>query len=335
TRDLGYDPYQVVRTHIRGNRDYKAVREAFRHELMKETAVQHVSFGADGQLFDVKLGNRTIAALHEIIDEQRLPVMQLKLKAGRNISSAIPSDRQHAVIVNEAFVRAAGLDAPIGTQFYTNDRFDKELKTIVGVVGDFHSGSLHERIKPMVMFECDWISGGIWVRIEKHNQQRALKAIESAYKFAMPSALFEYQFLDELNAKAYEQEQRWQKIIGIATIFSIIICCLGLFGLAHLAAHRRTREIGIRKVLGASVSGIASLLTKDFLRLVVISLAIASPLAWWVMNNWLQEFAYRIQMGWWMFVAGGLTAIVVAIVAVSFHAIRAALANPVKSLRTE
>src|SRR5690606_25515745 len=111
TRDLGYDPYQVVRTHIRGNRDYKAVREVFRHEILKEPAVQHVSFGADGQLFDVKLGNKTIAALHEIIDEQRLPVMQLNLKAGRNISSAIPSDRQHAVIVNESFVRAAGLDA--------------------------------------------------------------------------------------------------------------------------------------------------------------------------------------------------------------------------------
>ena len=261
--------------------------------------------------------------------------MQLKLKAGRNISSAIPSDRQHAVIVNEAFVRAAGLDAPIGTQFYTNDRFDKELKTIVGVVEDFHSGSLHERIKPMVMFECDWISGGIWVKIQKQNQARALKAIEAAYKVAMPSALFEFQFLDELNAKAYEQEQRWQKIIGVATVLSIIICCLGLFGLAHLAAHRRTREIGIRKVLGASVTGIASLLTKDFLRLVVVSLAIASPLAWWVMNNWLQEFAYRIQMGWWMFIAAGITAIVVAIAAVSFHAISAALANPVKSLRTE
>ncbi len=335
TRDLGYDPYQVVRTHIRGNRDYKAVREVFRHEILKEPAVQHVSFGADGQLFDVKLGNKTIAALHEIIDEQRLPVMQLKLKLGRNISSAIPSDRQHAVIVNETFVRAAGLDAPIGTQFYTNDRFDKDLKTIVGVVEDFHSGSLHEPIKPMVMFECDWISGGIWVRIEKQNQQRALKAIEAGYKAAMPTALFAFQFLDELNAKAYEQEQRWQKIIGIATIISIIICCLGLFGLAHLAAHRRTREIGIRKVLGASVSGIASLLTKDFLRLVVISLAIASPLAWWIMNNWLQEFAYRIQMGWWMFIVAGVTAIVIAIAAVSFHAIRAALANPVKSLRTE
>ena len=233
----------------------------------------------DGQVYDVKLGDKTIEALHEVIDEYRLPALQIKLKAGRNISSAILADKHHSVIVNEAFVKAAGLESPIGTQVYTSDRFDKELKTIVGVIEDYHSGSLHEPIKPMVMLVCDWDSGGIWIRIEKQNQQKALKAIEAAYKKAMPTALYEYNFLDELNAKAYEQEQRWQKIISIAAVLSIIICCLGLFGLAHLAAQRRIKEIGIRKVLGATVTSIASLLTKDFLKLVVISLIVASPLS--------------------------------------------------------
>ncbi len=335
TKDLGYEPYQVVRTHIRGNREYKPVQDILRYELAKEPAIKYVSFGADGQLYDVKLGNKTIEALHEVIDEYRLPALQIKLKAGRNISSAILADRHHSVIVNEAFVKAAGLESPIGTQVYTSDRFDRELKTIVGVIEDYHSGSLHEPIKPMVMLVCDWDSGGIWVRIEKQNQQKALKALEAAYKKVMPTALYEYDFLDELNAKAYEQEQRWQKIISIAAVLSIIICCLGLFGLAHLAAQRRIKEIGIRKVLGATVASIASLLTKDFLKLVAISLIVASPLAWWVMNNWLQDFAYRINIGWWMFALAGFFAIIIAMATVSFQAIRAAVANPVQSLRTE
>ncbi|WP_276500544.1 ABC transporter permease [Terrimonas pollutisoli] len=335
TKDLGYDPYQVVRTHIRGNREYKAVQEILRNELSKEPAIKHLSFGGYGQVDAVKLGDKKLDAVHEVIDEYRLPVMQIKLKAGRNISSAIPPDKHHAVIVNEAFVKAAGLESPVGSQLYTSDRFDKELKTIVGVIEDYHSGSLHEPIKPMVMLLCDWASDGIWIRIEKQNQQRALKAIEAAYKKAMPTALYEYKFLDELNAQAYEQEQRWQKIIGIAAVLSVVICCLGLFGLAHLAAQRRVKEIGIRKVLGATVAGIASLLTKDFLKLVLISLLVASPVAWWVMNNWLQDFAYRINIGWWMFVLAGLIAIVIAMITVGFHAVRTAIANPVKSLRAE
>jgi putative ABC transport system permease protein len=270
-----------------------------------------------------------------VIDEYRLPALQIKLTAGRNISSAIPSDKHHAVIVNEAFVKAARLESPIGTQLYSSDRFDKELKTIVGVIEDYHSGSLHEPIKPMVMLVCDWAAGGIWIRIENENQQRALKTIEAAYKKAMPSALYEYNFLDELNEKAYEQDQRWQKIISIAAVLSIVICCLGLFGLAHLAAQRRIKEIGIRKVLGATAASIASLITKDFLSLVLVSLLIASPIAWWAMNNWLQNFAYRINIGWWMFAVAGFIAVTIAMATVSFQAIKAAIANPVKSLRTE
>jgi len=335
TKDLGYDPYQVVRTNIRGDREYKPVREFLRYELAKAPVIKYVSFGADGQPYEVKIGDKKIEALHEVIDEYRLGTMQIKLKAGRNISSTIASDKHHAVIVNEAFVKAAGLESPIGTQLYTSDRFDKELKTIVGVIEDYHSGSLHESIKPMVMLVCDWDSGGIWIRIEKQHRQRALKAIEAAYKKAMPTALYEYSFLDELNAKAYEQEQRWQKIISVAAVLSVVICCLGLFGLAHLAAQRRLKEIGIRKVLGATATGIASLLTKDFIKLVLVSLFVASPIAGWVMNKWLQNFAYRINIGWWMFVMAGLMAIVIAMATVSFQAIRAAIANPVTSLRTE
>ena len=332
TKELGYEPYEVVRTHIRGNREYKGVQDILRNELAKEPSIKYLSFGGDGSDYDVRLGERKLEAFHVVIDENRLPAMQIKLKTGRNISSSNLADKHHSVIVNEAFVKAAGLELPIGTQLYTDERFDKELKTIVGVIENFHSGSLREPIKPMVMLACEWDSYGIWIRIEKQNQQRALKAIEAAYKKAMPTALYEYDFLDELNAGAYEQERRWQKIISVAAVLSVIICCLGLFGLAHLAAQRRIKEIGIRKVLGASVTSIASLLTKDFLKLVICSLLVASPLAWWVMNNWLQDFAYRIDIGWWIFALSGLIAIAIAMATVSFQAIKAGMANPVRHI---
>jgi putative ABC transport system permease protein len=335
TKDLGYDPYQVIRTYIRGDRDYKQVQNVLRNELAKEPAIKYISFGAEGQPYDVKIGDRKVEALHEVIDEYRLPALQIKLKAGRNISSTVGSDKHHAILVNEAFVKAANLESPIGTQLYTSDRFDKELKTIVGVIEDYHSSSLHTAIQPMVMLVCEWDAGGIWIRFENEKQKKALQALEAAYKKAMPAALYDYAFLDELNAQAYEQEQRWQKIISSAAILSIIICCLGLFGLAHLAAQRRIKEIGIRKVLGATATGIASLLTKDFLKLVLFSLVIASPIAWWVMNSWLQDFAYRIKPGLWMFVLAGFIVIVIAMATISFQAIKAAIANPVKSLRTE
>ncbi len=335
TKELGYNPYQVIKTNINGDREIKPVQELLRNELAKEPAIKYVSFGGDGGFDEVKLKDKSIEAKHHIIDEYRLPAMEIKLKAGRNISSAFPSDKKHGALVNEAFVKAAGLKTPLGTQLQTIDYYDKEIKTIVGVIEDYHSGSLHQPIKPMVMFVCDWYSSGIWIRIEKDKQKQAIAAIERAYKKAMPVSLFQYSFLDELNAKEYVQEQRWQKIVGIATILSILICCLGLFGLAHLAAHQRIKEIGIRKILGASVSSITSLISKDFLKLVIIAVIIASPIAGWVMHNWLRDFAYRIDIRWWMFALAGIIAILIAMFTVSFHAIKAAMANPVKSLRTE
>src|SRR5688500_10552284 len=314
TKDLGYNPYQVIHTNIKGDREIKPVRDLMRDELAKEPSIKYVSFGGDGGIDEVKLKDKTIEAKHHVIDEYRLPAMEIKLKAGRNISSAFPSDKKHGALVNEAFVKAAGLKEPIGTQIQTYDYYDKEIKTIVGIIEDYHSGSLHQPIKPMVMFVCDWYSSGIWIRIEKNKQKQALAAIEAAYRKAMPVALFQYSFLDELNAKEYIQEQRWQKIIGIVAVLSIVICSLGLFGLAHLAAQRRIKEIGIRKVLGATVTSIASLLTKDFLKLVILSLVVASPLAWWVMDHWLQDFAYRIDISWWVFTLAGLIAIAIALI---------------------
>jgi putative ABC transport system permease protein len=159
--------------------------------------------------------------------------------------------------------------------------------------------------------------------------------LEKAYKVAAPQAVYAYHFLDESNAKQYERERRWDRVIGVATTLSIVICCLGLFGLAHLAANQRVKEIGIRKVLGASVVDVMVFLSVGFLKLVVWGILIAMPVAWWVMRSWLQGFAYRITIGVGVFVVAGLIAVVVALVAVGYQAVGAARVNPVESLRGE
>jgi ABC-type antimicrobial peptide transport system permease subunit len=185
------------------------------------------------------------------------------------------------------------------------------------------------------MYMSETPAEGLWVKVEKSKQKEALAALERIYMKAIPDAIFDYQFLDELNAKQYFQEQRWQKVINVSTILSLVICCLGLFGLSHLSAYQLTREIGIRKVLGASLTSMATLLSKDFLKLVLLSCLLAFPIAWLVMSNWLHNYAYRVNFSWWIFLSAGIAAIVIAAVTISFQSIKAAMANPVISLRSE
>jgi putative ABC transport system permease protein len=262
-------------------------------------------------------------------------VMEIPLKAGRNLSSSFPADSNRSVIVNEAFVKAAGLEAPIGAQIRIDEAFAKEPRTIVGVIKDYHSGSLREAIQPMVLFMNSVYGEQVYVKLDKRQLGRGLAALERAYKAAAPQAVYTYHFLDELNARQYEQEQRWDRVIGVATTLSIIICCLGLFGLAHLAANQRVKEIGIRKVLGASVVEVVAFLSASFLKLVLVGILIAMPVAWLVMSKWLAGFAYRITIGVGVFVVAGLIAVVVALLAVGYQAVGAARANPIDSLRAE
>jgi ABC-type antimicrobial peptide transport system permease subunit len=175
----------------------------------------------------------------------------------------------------------------------------------------------------------------IWLKFDQSQQQKALAAFERMYKTAIPNAIYEYSFLDELNAREYEREQHWQKIISIATIVSLLICCLGLFGLTHLSTQQKIKEIGIRKVLGASAMQIASLLSRQYVKLVLIAFIIAAPVGWWATHEWLLNFAYRINIGWWVFIAAGIVAVSISLLTVSLGAIKSAIANPVKSLRTE
>jgi putative ABC transport system permease protein len=334
TKNLGYNPSQIIHTAVSGDRDYKAVVDFLRNELAKEPSISQVSFGNDGWNEEVTVNSRLLAVQYKNIDEQFLSTLEIPLQAGRNLSFRFPTDTKEGVLVNETFLKESGITDPIGERIKVN-RDDSAYKTIRGVVKDFHFGSLREPIKPMVLYMREWPDGGMWVKVKTARQKEAMAALERIYKQAMPDAVYEYQFLDEEVARQYLQEARWQQVISIATGIAFVICCFGLFGLAHLSAHQRIKEIGIRKTLGASVSQIVALLSGSFLKLVLIAFVIAAPVSWFVMNRWLEDFAYRIHIGPGFFVVAALLALVIAAMAVSMQAVKAAIANPVKSLRTE
>ncbi len=334
SKDLGYNPEQVISTSVYGDKDYKSVITYLKNEFAKEPSIKMASFGNDGYSTNLQANDRNFKAQYKVIDENFLTTLQIPLKAGHNFSALFSPDTKNGAIVNEAFVKTAGIQNPLGSTIkITGD--ENKLKVITGVVKDFHFGSLRQPIAPLVMYMTEVPDGGMWIRFDKTKQKEALAAVEKIYKATIPSAVFQYAFLDELNARQYMQEQRWKQVISIAALLSFVICCLGLFGLAHLATNQRIKEIGIRKVLGASVAQIVALLSGDFLKLVIVAFLIAAPVSWLVLNKWLQNFAYRINIQWWMFVLSGCVSILIALITISFQVIKTAIANPVKSLRTE
>lgn len=336
TKDLGYNPSQIITTEVYGSRgDYAPILNYMRQELKKEPSIKLVSLGNNTGWGDIEINERTFFSMIQGADENYLPLMEVPLLAGRNFSPG-PAAKNEA-IVNQAFTKAASLQYPIGQMIFHNRGYDTVYKKIVGVFKDYHYVSLREPIKPMFIHGPENADQGYIIRVkfEKVNQQKAMAAVERAYKTVMPQALYQYQFVDEKNAQEYKQEQRWHKLVNFASLLALTLCSLGLFGLAHLATHQRVKEIGVRKVLGASVAQIVSLFTTSFLKLVVVAIIIAVPTAWIVINKWLENFAYRIEIRWWMFALAGLIAIIIAIVTVSTQAIKAAVGNPVKSLRTE
>ena len=200
---------------------------------------------------------------------------------------------------------------------------------------NFHTTSLHESIAATGLMPFGFFYYAAGIRINPSNIKQTLAGIETAWKKIYPESVYEFKFIDETLAKRYEQETRDYNLFKAFSAISIFICCIGLWGLIAFVVVRKTKEIGIRKVLGSSVQGIVYLLSKDFLKLVIIALVVASPIAWYFMNRWLQDFAYRITISWWIFIIAGFAAVIIALITVSFQAIKAAVANPVKSLRTE
>jgi putative ABC transport system permease protein len=272
---------------------------------------------------------------YETIDAGYFSLLKIPLVAGRNFSADFLADSMHSILVNEAFVREAKWTQPVG-QLVDFIGTETEAYTVIGVVKDYHFEPLTERIKPQLFTMKPANSFGMaYVRIKSERMASALKTIEGAYRHIFPLGSWNYSFKDVDNRSSYQTESKWRDILLDASVLTIFISCIGLFGLSVLAAERRTKEIGIRKVLGASVSGVVVMLARDFIRLVAIGLLVAMPLAWIAAAHWLENYPYRIALGWTIFGFAGSLVLVIALVTISSQSIRAALGNPVNSLRSE
>ena len=295
---------------------------------------------SDGGFFrEGQTVEQSIMTRRNWVDDGFLTTLGVQLVAGRLFSAEFPTDSVSKLILNEMAVKKLGFASPkaaIGQTAMSTWRGQAHRYEIIGVVKDFHFENLHEAIAPYSFQRNNYPSYNyLLARTNATNMQPLLASIEEIWHRLVPGEPFEYTFLDDDFQKNYKADRQMAALVGTFTAIAILISCLGLFGLAAFAAERRRKEIGIRKVLGASVAGITGLLAKDFLKLVVIAIIIASPLAWWLMNKWLADFAYRVEIQWWMFVLAGSSAILIAFLTVSFQSIKAALTNPVKSLRSE
>ena len=351
-KDLGFRRDAVLTVNFPGpGQNLTALRTAF-SEL---PGVECVSFNfgppttrndiGTGMLPDPGNASQKVDIDLKLADANYLKTFGLRMAAGRFFtdhdtlasSSKLPADqRRYVFVVNETAAKVLGAAQPaqvLGRRIQIG-LYDIQAE-IVGVVRDFNVSSLHEPIKPVVMvnFPAFYYSAGLKLRTT--NYPGTVAAVEKVWKRLMPNALFDAKFLDDDLQELYVEEARQFTLLRVAAGLALVICCLGLWGLSAFLIERRTKEIGIRKVLGANVTGIVALLSKDFLKLVLLAFVLAVPLAWYVMKQWLAGFAYKISMGWWVFASVGGLAMLIALLTVSFQAVKAALMNPVKSLRSE
>ena len=351
-RDLGVNIDQVLVVQRPGIADtnrsvFNSSIDLFRHELKKNPAIQTVSTSltVPGKQRQYKvlvkgLGsgiNDSAIVRVNSMDYEFMDVFKMKMIIGRNFSPDYPQDENVSVILTETASRLLGFKKPevaIGKTLTVPD-FGDDKFVVVGVVNDYHQVSLKKTLDPTI-FICTLHGGEFYsVRFSGGNSSQIVDDVRQAWTKAFPSNPFEYFFLDNYFNQQYSNERKFAKLFTTFSILAMIIGCMGLFGLSAYMASQRIKEIGIRKVLGASVSNIASMLSKDFLKLIMISMCIATPVTWLVMNTWLRDFAYRVSIGWWVFAIAGAAALLIASITISFQAIKSAIANPVKSLRTE
>ena len=340
-KNLGFDKEHVLLLSC-NNPDIYKNRTALRQTLERERGVLSMSFNGgppggyhDGSNVQFPEQNKSVKMRTAFGDFGYFNTLGLQMAAGRPFSPDMATDSTGAIIFNEQAVRAIGLtpEEAIGKKALVAF-FDTLPRTIIGVVKDYHFASLRDAIEPEVI-SVDFQGRELAVKVQAGQMPRVIAAAEKAWNELSPAYPFQYQFLDERLDQLYLGEARQGKIFALFAGIAIFIACLGMFGLAAYAAATRTKEIGIRKVLGASVMGIVRLLSQDFLKLVLLAFVIASPLAWYFMDNWLANFAYRIEIQWWVFVLAGSVALAVAFLTISLQSLRAALSNPVKSLRSE
>ena len=346
TKNLGFKKEQVLiinETWSLGNN-----ATAFRNEMLRVPGVLNATFSGYLPVSSSSRSDNSFSKEAVIdakngfnmqswyVDEQYISTMGMEMKRGRNFSKDFPSD-SNAVVINETTEKILGYEDPIGKKLYTiEDIQTGAVKTlnIIGVVKNFHYQSLKEAIGPLCLLygQNTYLTS---FKVAPANIASIIKSAEAKWKAMASGAPFSYRFMDDSFNDMYRAEQRVGTIVLTFSILAIFIACLGLFGLVSFIAEQRAKEIGIRKVLGASVQGIVQLLSKDFVKLVLIAFVIAAPAAWYAMNKWLEDFTYRVSVSWWVFVVAGLVALLIAMFTLSIQAVKAALMNPVKNLRTE
>jgi putative ABC transport system permease protein len=342
-KDLGFDKENVVTIPLNDRSLVQSVNSimeevgSYERVLSVATSSHHLGGHTSGASLVPEGSTESQAQMMNImnIDENYLSMMKMELASGRNFSKSFATDSAGSVIVNEAAVREIGWDDPLGKtiRFSGDDSGDKW--TVVGVVKDFHYVSPHMVVEPLLITNDTARLRSIFVRISPEDTPGTLAWLENKWKEFDPDRPFEYSFLDETYNEQYRTEEKLQSIFVNFTLFAIFVACLGLFGLASFSAEQRTKEIGIRKVLGSSVGSIVLLLSRQFAKWVLIANLIAWPLAWYLANKWLEDFAYRVSVGPSVFLLAGLLALIIALVTVSFQAFKAASADPVESLRYE
>lgn len=342
-KSLGFDSHAVINVNFYGEDAVRDHYTAIRNQLMSSPYILNTSkhdgnvvggIGNGWTTTENLKGDEISTSLYSMsIDTTYADTYSLKLAAGRFFSPQIPTDTTKSVLVNESAVRTFGwmtAENAIGKRFGKGD----QAKYVIGVVKDFNFESLHKPVDALLLHYTK-LGHEISIKIDSRHIDEAINHLKKTWQTMAPDVPLMYSFVDESIGRQYGNEQKMQGVFYGFAILSLLIACLGLFGLSIFVVERKIKEIAIRKVLGASVPGIVSLLSRDFLKLVIIAAVIATPLSFYFMHQWLQDFAYRVNIGWWVFAASGIVALLIALVTISVKAIRAAMGNPVKSLRTE
>jgi len=341
---LGFDKEAVVNIPFPGDSAGTSKLDYLRKRLSGINGIQNISFSSNTPVeddndnwttfkFDHAIKETDFYAINKWTDHEYLPAYHLPLVAGRNLA---PSDTAKEFLVNELLVKNLGITNPQNALNKEISLWDGRIKgNIVGVLKDFNARSFRRDMAPVLLTTLKRGYSLAGIKLTSQDILLSMKSIEKTWQEVFPDFVFEYQFLDAKVESFYKQESKLSQLYKIFAAISIFLSCLGLYGLASFMAAQRIKEVGIRKVLGASAVNIVYLFSKEFILLIGIAFVIASPVAWYFMNKWLQDYPYRINISWWIFIAAGVAATVIALLTVSFQAIKAAIANPIKNLRTE
>lgn len=331
--DLGYNDEGVMK--LNGFRSNAAARDAVKQELQSMVGVSSVSaYNGNYNGTEAKVSGEKIGFGYIGVDDNFLSTLEVELLEGRNFSSEFGTDPEESIIVNEAFLKAVGWQSGVGQEVEFEWK-NKKMK-VIGVIRDYHFNSLKEKISPLVLTQDpSYQLQSLFIKLNEGNTAETVKKIEAVFRKHVPFMPFDYSFEEENNLKRYEREAKWKQMITTGAMISIFVSCIGLFGLAAFNAESREKEVGVRKVMGASVTSIVSLLSTDFVKLILVAIGFAFPIAFYAGTVWLREFAYQVKMEWWFFGVAGVFAFVVAMLTVGIESFKAAVKNPVETLKNE